>query len=267
MTLVSVCIPTYNSSQYISECIDSVVKQSFKNIEIIISDNCSSDNTIEIIEKKNIKNLKILRNKENIGIAKNFNLVCNEASGEYIKLLPSDDTILPNSIETSLKFIKNRGDISLVVSSKKIINGSSKIIINKMSSFSEGVHEGRDVIWKILNSGRNPLGEPTFALFKKEEFINVGGFNEEYDFTLDIDLWIRLLEKGNLYFIEEPLGSFRVHSNSYSVKRNMYTKYLEWLSDIQYIYGISKYRKRFIMIKIKYFNFLKQMFYILNRIR
>lgn len=266
MTLISVCIPTYNSSKFISECIDSVVKQSYKNIEIIISDNCSSDNTIEIIEKKNIKNLKILRNNENIGMAKNFNLVCNEASGEYIKLLPSDDTIEPKSIETSLKFFKNNPDISLVASSKKIINISSKTIIKKMSSFNEGVHEGSRVIWKILNSGRNPIGEPTVALFKKEEFINVGGFNEKYDFTLDIDLWIRLLEKGNLYFTEEPLGSFRVHPKSYSVKRKMYTSYLEWLNDIQYKYSISKYRKRFIVVKIKYFNFLKQIIYKLNRI-
>lgn len=266
MTLISVCIPTYNSSQYISECIDSVLKQSYKKIEIIISDNCSTDNTLEIIEKKNIKNLKILRNKENLGIARNFNLVCNEASGEYIKLLPSDDTISPKSIEKSLKFIKNHKDIALVASSKKIINGSSDTIIRNISSFSEGVHLGRDVIRKILNSGRNPIGEPTVALFRKNEFINVGGFNEKYDFTLDIDLWIRLLEKGNLYFIEEPLGSFRVHSQSYSVRRNMHTNYLEWLNDIHFKYNISKYRKRFIVIKIKYFNLLKQIIYKLNRI-
>lgn len=265
MTLISVCIPTYNSSQYISECIDSVVNQSFKNIEIIVSDNCSSDNTVEIVEKKNIKNLKVIRNEENIGMAKNFNLACNEASGKYIKLLPSDDIISPNSIEKSLKFIDNHDEISLIASSKKIINQSSKTIIKKMSTFSEGVHEGRDVIWEILNSGRNPLGEPTVTLFKKEDFIDVGGFNEKYEFTLDIDLWIRLLEKGNLYFIEEPLGSFRVHPESHSVKRNMYISYLEWLNDIQFKYNISDYRKKFIVIKIKYFNFLKQVFYKLIR--
>jgi len=265
MTLVSICIPTYNSSLYISECLDSVVKQSFNDFEIIVSDNCSSDNTIELVDKKNIKNLKLIINKENMGMAKNFNLACNAASGKYIKLLPSDDIISQNSLERSLEYIQNNDDISLISSSKKIINESSETIIKKMSYFNEGVHEGRDVIWKILNSGRNPLGEPTVTLFKKEDFINVGGFNEKYDFTIDIDLWIRLLEKGNLYFIDEPLGSFRVHPQSYSVKRNIYKSYLEWLNDIQFNYNISKYRKMLILIKIKFFNILKQILYKLMR--
>tara|TARA_B100000927_G_scaffold113045_1_gene91348 strand:- start:37472 stop:38275 length:804 start_codon:yes stop_codon:yes gene_type:complete len=266
MTLVSVCIPTYNSSEFISECLDSVISQSLENFEIIIADNCSSDNTVEIIKKMNISNIKIIQNKKNVGMAKNFNIVCNEASGKYIKLLPSDDRIAINSLQKSLESFETHNNISLVVSSKKIINKSSKKIIGKMSSFNEGIHNGNDVIRKILNSGRNPLGEPTVAMFKKEDFKKVGGFNEKYKLTLDIDLWIRLLQEGNLYFIEEPLGDFRVHFKSESLERNIHKNYLEWVNDIQKQYNLSNKRKFFIVIKVRFFNLLKQIFYKLIRV-
>ena len=267
MTLVSVCIPTYNSAKYIVECLDSLLNQTLDNFEIIISDNCSTDNTVELVRNKKIKNLKIYKNSKNMGIAKNFNIVCNLADGKYIKLLPSDDKITKDSLEKSVKYFEKHQDISLVVSSKKIINQSSKIILKNVSSFSEGIHVGKDVIWKILNSGRNPLGEPTVAMFKKDNFIEVGGFNENYKLTLDIDLWVRLLEKGNLYFIEKPLGYFRIHSKSQSLERNIYKNYLEWLHDFQDKFDISRQRRIFIIMKVRFFNIAKQLFYLFLRIR
>lgn len=267
MTLVSVCIPTYNSADYIIECLDSLLNQTLDSFEIIISDNCSTDNTVELVRKKNIKNLKIYQNSKNLGIAKNFNIVCNLAEGKYIKLLPSDDKITKDSLEKSVKCFEKNQDISLVVSSKRIINQSSKTILKKVTSFSEGRHLGKDVIWKILNSGRNPLGEPTVAMFKKDSFKSVGGFNEKYKLTLDIDLWVRLLDKGNLYFIDEPLGDFRIHPNSQSLERNIHKNYLQWLNDLQNKFDISRQRKIYIIMKIRFFNIAKQIFYFLLRIK
>ena len=119
MTLVSVCIPTYNSAEYIVECLDSLLNQTLDSFEIIISDNCSTDNTVELVRNKKIKNLKIYQNSKNMGIAKNFN-ICVILLKESIKLLPSDDKITKDSLEKSVKYLEKHQDISLVVSSKKL---------------------------------------------------------------------------------------------------------------------------------------------------
>lgn len=267
MALVSICVPTYNSSKYIEECLDSITNQSFKDFEIIISDNASTDNTIEIIKSKNINNIKIYENNFNIGMAKNFNRVCSFASGKYIKLLPSDDVLHRHNLKQSLEAFENYKNISLVMTSKNLIDEKGEKIITNFSKFKTGLYEGKYVIKKILKSGRNPLGEPAFALFRKIDFENSGGFNEDFDFLLDIDLWIRLLNLGDLFYIEKCLGSFRIHLQSKSLERNIYKSYLQWIKVNSTNLSINFILKSYIYFKIYFYNFLKYLFYKIFRLK
>lgn len=94
MPKISVCIPTYNSGEFLSEAIQSVLDQSFQNFELIISDNASEDNTTEIVNAFNDSRIQYYRNKKNIGMYENFNHCLDLAEGEYIKFLCATDYLV-----------------------------------------------------------------------------------------------------------------------------------------------------------------------------
>ena len=262
MELVSICIPTYNSEKYIKECLESVVNQSYKNIEIIISDNNSTDNTLEVIKNLKISNLKIHKNQTNIGMVENFNTAASMATGKYVKLLASDDLIDKFSIEKLITPFKIYKNLVLSSSAKKIINSKSETIFHNISNLKTGKYDGKRIIQKILYSGRNPVGEPSAALIKREIIDKVGGFKSIYPMTLDIDFWMTILKLGDLFYINEPLASFRIQNDSYSVQKKSINEYSKWLkikkeegyiNSLEYLYIFSKYNISKILKKIIYF--------------
>jgi len=258
---VSICIPTFNSSKYIFECLNSVKEQTYKDFEVIVTDNDSSDDTLEIVDLFKGLNLKVYKNDQNFGIGKNFNMACSKANGELIKLLPSDDIIYPKSLEQSINYFSQYKNISMVMTSKDLINNQSKIIYKNFSSLNTGFYNGKDIAKKILYSGRNPLGEPGYSLIKKESYLKAGGFNENLSFTLDIDLWMRILEHEDIFYINKPLGGFRIHPSSLSTNQNEYKQYQDWIKNYNGSISISKKQKRLIITKIYFMHKLKQLYY------
>lgn len=108
MKKVSVIIPVYNSSKHIRECLDSVIKQTYKNLEIILVDDNSTDDSVEIIKSYNDKRIKLIESKENVGAAESRNKGVKEATGNYICFIDSDDFWKLNKIEKQVRFIKNK---------------------------------------------------------------------------------------------------------------------------------------------------------------
>lgn len=260
MVVISICIPTFNSSKHIIECINSVLNQSYSDFEIIISDNNSTDNTIDLIKSINSKKITLYQNKSNIGMAENFIKVCELANGKFIKLLASDDVLEPKALEKSINTFKDNPNLSLVVTSKKLINNNSKTIIKNFSSLKDGRYESKFILKKIIKSGRNPIGEPSFSIFKKIDYFNVGGFDKKQSLFLDLDLWFRLLKIGDLYFLNTPLGGFRIQPESNSVRNSGFKSYISWLKMIEEN-GVNKFIKIYVKFKIYFFIILKNIFY------
>ena len=264
MELVSICIPTYNSEMYIEECLESVIDQSYKNLEIIISDNNSEDNTLEILNRLKVDNMKIYKNNSNLGMVANFNIVSNLANGEYLKFLASDDKLDKFSIEKLIEPFNNYENLVLTSSAKKIINSNSEIIFKQISSLKTGIYKGENIIQKILFSGRNPVGEPSTALVKKKAIDYVGGFNSPFPMTLDIDFWISILNQGDLFYINEPLASFRVHELSYSVQKKSLNEYSKWLKIKKKEGYINFFEYFYILLKFKISKYIKKIIYLIN---
>jgi len=264
MELISICIPTYNSEKYIYECLDSVARQTYKNLEIIVSDNNSDDNTLKIVRSFKLNNLKIFKNESNVGMVENFNLSFKYSTGKYIKFLASDDKIEKKSIEKAYEVFQKNDDVVLVSSSKKVINSNSKTIFKKISSLNEGGYNGDAIINKIIYSGRNPIGEPSTALIRRSVIEEVGGFKSMYPMTLDIDFWISILNCGNFYFIDEPLASFRVHENSYSVQKNSINEYKNWLRFKRNQGYINALQYSYISFKFFFTKNIKKLIYLFN---
>lgn len=206
---VSVLIPTYNYAHYLPEAIDSVLAQTFEDFELIIVDNCSSDNTEEVVAVYlgKDKRVQYFKNSENIGPYRNYNQCLLYASGEYIKFLNADDKFDLTLLEKFVDVMDKNQNISIVTSSRQYFGSKNDIIKLPFS----GVIEAKIAILSSLQKS-NWIGEPTTVMFRSKN-LNLGLFDISILVFSDQDMWLRQLRVGNLYAIDEILSYFRIHEN------------------------------------------------------
>ncbi|MCX7770748.1 MAG: glycosyltransferase [Proteobacteria bacterium] len=205
--LVSVLIPTYNKGEFIQEAIESVLNQTYQNLELIIVDDCSSDNTLEIVKKfLNDKRVRFYQNEKNLGIGGNWNKTLSYAKGKYIKYLMADDKFEPHLLEKYVEIMEKYPEVSLVTSYRGIFGEREEVIKQPEIGFID-----RKRAIELTLKHLNWIGEPTTVMFRKEN-LWVGTFKTEFRFLLDIDMWIRQLSCGALYVIPEVLSWFRQYS-------------------------------------------------------
>lgn len=209
---VSVCMPNYNCSRYLRDAIESVLKQSYRNFEFIIIDDCSTDESLEIIKGYANKDQRIVVrvNENNIGQAKNLNLCLKYSKGEYIKFVFSDDMLFSaDAIKKMVEILEADNKIALVASARYSIdekNGVRGILSGYKGNIKSS---GTEIIKDSLFSQRNKIGEPSVVMFRRRHAER--GFNEKYNQNVDWEMWFHILEQGNFAFIDEPLCSFRTH--------------------------------------------------------
>lgn len=211
---ISVCIPTYNSSAFIAQAIESVLDQDFRDFELIVIDNNSSDHTVKIVNRYCDIDPRIHCevNGVNIGMVGNFNKCLERSRGKYVKFLCSDDFLTtPTSLKIFFNEIEKDPNISLVVSARRIVDSESNTI-KLVSNYRDGLCcNGVDIINDCLFSAKNKLGEPTAVMFKKKQ--SSRGFDNMFKQILDLEMWFHLLEQGKFKFIERDLVAFRVHQD------------------------------------------------------
>ncbi len=231
---VSICIPTYNYARFLPEAIDSVLKQTFTDYEILIIDDCSHDNTKEVVSEyaKKDKRIRFKINLINIGMVNNWNLCLSEARGEYIKPVFSDDLLSsPNALQKMVSFLDSDRNISLVSTARKFIDPESKTIKILSHFKNDTVLSGEEVINRCLSEQKNLIGEPTAVMFRKKDATR--GFLHNYTHIVDLEMWFHFLEKGDFAYIHEPLCSFRIHPDQ-QTKKN--TKLFTAVEDNFYLY-------------------------------
>lgn len=226
--LVSVCIPVYNGEKYINETLDCVLGQTYKNIEVIISDNCSTDRTIELIKAYNDSRVKIFSNEKNEGIKYNYLKVFTYASGKYLTFMGADDGMDITTIEKEVAILEDEKykDVVLVNGYVSIINDESKQVFLKKFLFGSGLFSSYWAIRSNFLYGSNMIGEPNGALFRKEAYDKIPDpkFGKANNWTFDVDMLCELLLQGKLYVIPESLGKFRVSAQSTSNKELRFTQ-------------------------------------------
>ncbi len=210
---VSVCIPTYNYAKYLPGAIESVLKQNYDNYELIIIDNCSTDNSANVINEYAKKDQRIVfkNNDHNLGMVNNWNLCLKYAKGEYIKFLFGDDLFASNTALERMVSVLKDDDVALVATSRTLIDEKSNYIKIMSEYTGERKYQGLDVISNCLIETSNRIGEPSVAMFRKKD--SKRGFDGRYRQLVDLEMWFHILEQGNFYYIDEPLCSFRVHEH------------------------------------------------------
>lgn len=215
--LVSICIPTYNRESYIIDAVRCSLNQTYKNIEVIVSDNKSQDGTVEMLKEIKDSRLKIYVQKDNIGMVRNWNFCLDKARGKYIKILASDDTIFPNCIEKQVDFLEKHPTTTLVSCKRQFINKSNKLIkeeglLNKTGTINGLVH-AKNTLKDLRVNG---IGEPSAVLIRQSNKAKKIKFDKNFFQMVDLEYWIRLSILGDVGYINESLCQFRVHKKSTS---------------------------------------------------
>jgi glycosyltransferase involved in cell wall biosynthesis len=211
--LVSISIPCYNAGKFIGDTLRSVLAQTYCDLEIIVCDDCSTDNTLQAIKSFVDPRISIYVNEHNLGSSGNYNRALSYANGKYVKLLCADDLITPDCIEKQVQaFEKNEGkNIVMVTANKNVINENGKRILSKNFP-GKGFIEGKKAIRRSVRYGTNIFGEPGLPLVSTDVLRKTTGVTEDkyYTYCNDFDLWCKILLHGNLFVIREPLFLFRI---------------------------------------------------------
>ncbi|MET0013341.1 MAG: glycosyltransferase [Sedimenticola sp.] len=220
MPLVSVCIPVFNAGDYIAEAIESVLRQTYANIELLVIDNASTDNTVEVVKRFTDARLKLVLNDRNYGAEANWNKCLDLASGKYVKLLPADDYIYPDCIEIQVEAMESLEQSGtravLVYGGREVINGKGDAVL-KLCHKHRGLIKGQELIRRNLLSGTNIIGPPGCVLFRADAAAEVGEFDITHSFVIDLDYWFRLLLIGPGYSLGRPVSAFRISEGSWTV--------------------------------------------------
>jgi len=214
MPLVSVCILTFNSEAFIAEAIESAMKQTLQDIEIIIVDNCSTDSTLEICNqlKNQDTRISIHKNKIPLGISGGLNSCLELAKGKYVKFLMHDDLLEPTCLERMVAVFEQFPTAILVGCSEQLITAEGKFIQALTPYTQSGLVSGRKVAKEILYKMSNIIGTPTSVLMKRESYGE--GFKRSLFLFEDTEMYLRVLLTGDYYFINEPLSKLRVHAKT-----------------------------------------------------
>ncbi len=204
--LISVLLPTYNCEKYINECMDSILCQTYSNLELLIIDDCSTDNTVNLIQDYKDERIKLTIKEKNTGYTDSLNWGINNCKGEYIARMDGDDISLPTRFEEQVAVLQNNSAISICGSSALIL-GSTNII--KVPETNE------EIFRKFLFE--NAIIHPSL-MFRKEVFKEYK-YDRNFEPAEDYNLWTKLIFNFNFYNIQKSLLYYRRHDENVSKKR------------------------------------------------
>lgn len=218
--LISICIPTYNSALFLSQTLDSIAAQTYKNIEVIISDNASSDDTCLIAQTYcDIHGWELFKNETNIGAGNNFNKLIDLANGKYVAIYHADDIYDPTIVEKSLHAFQQSENIGLVGTMGSAMDKDSNLLFN--FQFSEELSPTKqeldysDIFNGILSSKNNKIFFITPSIMvQKECYRRLGNFeiHGKYKSAGDYEMWLRIANHYKIFIIDEKLIRYRIHA-------------------------------------------------------
>lgn len=212
MPKVTVKIPSYNHGKFIGKAIQSILDQTFQDFEILIVDDCSPDNSVEVIKSFNDPRIKLIVNEKNMGACYGHNLMIDMAQGEYIALLNSDDIWLPNKLEKQVKFLDENHNYGAVFGLIKAIDETGKDLEDKSHLINSVFKQKNKSRYEWLNyfwHHGNCLCHPSI-LIRKEVYSTVGYYNPVLATLPDFEMWVRVCMRYDIFIIQEPLLKFRV---------------------------------------------------------
>lgn len=229
--LVSVLIPTYNRPYYFELALQSVIKQTYPNIEILICDDSTNHDTEALIQKylQTYHFITYIKNEKNLGQFENDLKLLNLAKGEYVNFLMDDDLFHPEKIEKMVNYFVEYPEVSLVTSHRQLIDSNGNFLgdiasttkIFTQDTIASGIQMGEFILKNLINF----IGEPTTVLFRVKSLKELfGTFNGRKNIcNVDLATWMNLLSEGSLVYVSQTLSYFRIHSGQQLNQSDMLT--------------------------------------------
>ena len=208
---VSIVMPVWNGDKYLKECIDSILIQSFSNFELIIVDDGSTDNTVDIINSYQDDRIKLIKKKHS-GISDSLNLGIENAKGKYIARIDADDMMYPDRLNTQVLYMENNPQIDILGTGFEW--GNDKPVKEYYQP-----RTGQVTLREFLEIG-NKIGHPT-VMMKKESLLKLPGgiYESYYNGAEDLKLWITALQENLvIHNLKTPTTYYRQHENQVTAK-------------------------------------------------
>jgi glycosyltransferase involved in cell wall biosynthesis len=224
---VSICVPTYNGSKYLQQSIESALGQTFREFELLIVDDDSSDDTFAIATEfaRVDSRIRVFRNPRRLGLAGNWNRCLELASGEWIKFLFQDDYLELTCVERLLRLGDESG--ATLVACRREFEFDATVSENFTSSFLAYVNENdlnlrfpnhqgsitpaEFATYAASHPALNCIGEPTATMFRRSVVAELGNFNPDLMQAIDWEFWLRIAVNNGLSYLDESLATFRLH--------------------------------------------------------
>lgn len=270
-SLISVIVIAYNSSQYILETLESIKNQSYNNIELIISDDCSTDNTIHLctqwlnINCERFTRYQVVRSKENTGITANCNRGVLASTGEFIKLIAADDLLLDNCLTDLFSFtVENKLQIAFSRaipfndSYKDNINDNiNTVIVNDKLNYDLFFNKNNDKQYRDLLTLRVPLSIIVGCFYKRELLNEVGMYDESYEMMEDYPFLVKVSSKGYRFtLMDKNCVKYRLRLDNDSDNFKKSRRYNAHYNNLR------KFRKEEILPRMKSKHMWKEIIYI-----
>ena len=205
--LISILLSVYNDDKNIKKSIDSILSQSYKNIELLVIDDCSTDKTYEILKEIKDSRVRIFRNKDNLGLTKSLNILINESKGQILARQDSDDISLPTRLEVQLK---NLYRLQLDGCTTRAYIKNSKRSIPRLSHL---------LPLSFVIKYKNPFIHGTLMV-RKDAVIDVGMYDENIKYAQDYKLFVELLKKNyKIKILKKKLYVLNMENNISSLSK------------------------------------------------
>lgn len=197
--LVSIVLPTYNGCKYLRQSIESCLNQTYKNIELIVVDDGSTDATAEVVKSYQDKKIKYLRHEKNLGLPHALNTGFSKAKGEYLTWTSDDNYYTKDAIEVMTNFLNKKKDVGLVYADCYVIDEKGDVLrYHQVSSIKKLYVECS--VWACF-------------LYRRKVYEEVGEYNPQAKYFEDYEYWFRVREKFKIRRLNKCLYYIRKHKN------------------------------------------------------
>lgn len=198
----------FNGEKWISQAIESIINQTFRNFNLIIIDDGSTDESVKIINSFSDQRIHLVRNK-NIGLTNSLIYGASLGCSKWIARIDSDDICHKERFEKQINFLNNNKEVILLGSNFKLIDENGKILKKKIYRYDD-----KRLKKNLLNMGK--FFPHSSSIFRRDCYQNVGGYNKYIKKSQDYDLWLRLINQGSFYIHSDLLVSIRIHNKQIS---------------------------------------------------
>ena len=245
--LVSIMIPTYNRPKFFEKTLKSALNQTYKNIEIIVNDNSTNDDTEMLMQKYLVdKRIRYFRNYKAKSKEANFIPFEKQARGSLLQWCMDDDILAPEKLKKMVPILRDNPKVTLVTSQRNFIDAEDNKIDDIELRYKMEINDdcigltGNWVGYNTLTKSANFIGEPSATLFRREDLKHHYWRAESKGlYTIsDVAMWLELMEKGNLVIFRDPLSSYRRHEEQEGqLPEVILLSRMEWLQLIEEYYS------------------------------